>query len=114
MPLSNVVFTLTHQGMESLRDGGPGLNDSQRATLVVIDGSCPVAQYRPFLRAIAALDEQFLSLESIGLIERVGTVSSKAVSLFEDSVMAGEPISKIPNIDAGQFLSGFNGLKELD
>ena len=80
----------------------------------MIDGSCPVAQYRPFLRAVADLDAQFLSLEGLGLIERVGMVSNGAVSLFEDSVLAGSPISQIPNIDASQSRSGFNGLKELD
>ncbi len=105
--IAEVVFRLSQQGIDTLRDPNSGLPPELRALLAMVDGVSPVAQYRPFLRAMEPIDPKFLGLEEHGLLERVGTVSDQAVADFQQTVNSGAPFSTWGNIDSESPLSGF-------
>ena len=108
--LSDIVFGLTPQGQAALANDTTPLSSPLKAVLTMIDGVCPVAQYIPFLRAFTPLDEKFQILESMGYLQRIGTVSSDAVSRFEQSVTMGVRSAALPRIDAEVKASGFSAL----
>ncbi len=105
--LSDVVFNITPTGYSALRSESGSLALSLKTVLTMVDGICPVAQYVPFLKAFDPLEEKFLILERMGYVKRAGTISAKAVSGFEQSVLQGDPLSRLPRIDAHNGESGF-------
>ena len=105
--LSDTVFSITPAGYSALRNESGALELTLKTVLTLIDGICPVAQYVPFLSVFAPLHEKFQILERMGYIERTGTVSARAVSDFEQSVLQGQALSRLPRIDATASESGF-------
>ena len=105
--LSDVVFNITSSGHSALRGESGMLELTLKTVLTMVDGICPVAQHVPFLRAFEPLEEKFLILERMGFVKRTGTISLKAVSGFEQSVLQGRPFSALPSIDATHSDSGF-------
>ena len=108
---SDIVFNLTPQGVAALQSEGSPLSSPLKSVLTRIDGVCPVAQYIPFLRAFAPLEEKFQILESMGYLQRIGAVSSEAVTRFEQSVTMGTHCADLPRIDAEIKESGFSALE---
>lgn len=108
---SDIVFNLTPQGLAALQSEGTPLSSPLKSVLTMVDGVCPVAQYVPFLRAFAPLEEKFQILESMGYIQRIGAVSSEAVTRFEKSVRMGIPTAALPRIDSEIRESGFSALE---
>lgn len=106
-PLSDVVFSITPAGYSALRSGSGFLELALKTVLTMVDGICPVAQYVPFLSVFDPLEEKFLILERMGYLQRAGTVSARAVSGFEQLILQGKPLSRLPRIDADQSESGF-------
>jgi hypothetical protein len=108
--IDGVVFSLSSKAVEMLRNGQTEL-DSQLSTLIVlIDGVTPVAQFKPFLKGLDPIEPKFLTLEALGYLIRVGSVSVQAVKNFQESVDAGGPISTWQSIDAQAPDSGFIAL----
>lgn len=107
---ADIVFGLTPQGQAALTNETTPLAPPLKAVLTMIDGVCPVAQYVPFLRAFTPLDEKFHILESMGYLQRVGTVSSDVVSRFQESITMGVHAAALPRIDAEVKESGFLAL----
>ena len=105
--LSDTVFCITPAGYSALRNESGALELTLKTVLTLVDGICPVAQYVPFLRVFEPLPEKFQILERMGYIKRSGTVSSAAVSVFEQSVLQGNAPSRLPRIDATSNDSGF-------
>jgi hypothetical protein len=105
--LGQVVFILSPLAIAALAKRGDGLEPRLHTVLALVDGVTPVAQYVPFLRMLAPVEEKFAELESLGYLLRVGLVSPMAVKIFEDSVAAGASVTSLPNIDARTPDSGF-------
>jgi hypothetical protein len=97
--IDQIVFDLTPLGKTALKDESTSLAANLRALLLMVDGVCPVAQYGPFLRALAPIEEKFIVLESLGYIQRIGSVSSVAVSSFQATLQAGLGVNTLPRID---------------
>ena len=108
---SDIVFNLTPQGYAALQSGDAPLSSPLKSVLTMVDGVCPVAQYVPFLRAFAPLEEKFQILESMGYLQRIGAVSSEAVTRFEQSVTMGMHTAALPRIDSEIKESGFSALE---
>ncbi len=102
-----IVYTITPAGYTALRVGSPQLSLDLRTVLTMIDGVCPVAQYIPFMRALAPLLPKFDTLEQAGYIKPAGSVSSQAVDAFVKSLAAGVKLSNLPSIDSQSKVSGF-------
>lgn len=105
--LSEVVFNITPSGYSALRSESGMLELALKTVLTMVDGICPVAQYVPFLKTFEPLEEKFFILERMGYIKRTGSISAQAVSGFEQSVLQGRPLSRLPRIDANNSDSGF-------
>jgi hypothetical protein len=105
--LKDVVYAITARGFATLRTESAVVSLQHKTILTMVDGVCPVAQYVPFLLAFAPLEEKFELLEQLGCLRRVGTVSSFAVKMFDESSRAGVSVSKMPRIDAEHQNSGF-------
>jgi hypothetical protein len=105
--IADVVFAITARGFATLRSDSNVVSLQHRTVLTMVDGVCPVAQYIPFMRVFAPLEEKFELLERLGCLRRVGTVSGLAVRLFDESLQAGSPVSKLPHIDSEHETSGF-------
>lgn len=105
--INDVVYAITARGFATLRSNSLVISKQHRTVLTLVDGVCPVAQYVPFLRAFEPLIEKFQLLEQIGCLRRVGSVSGFAVRMFDESVQAGSPVSKLPQIDSEHENSGF-------
>ena len=105
--LSDTVFSITPAGYSALRSESGSLELTLKTVLTLIDGICPVAQYVPFLSVFAPLHEKFQILERMGYIKRTGTISARVVSDFEQSVLQGHALSRLPRIDATASQSGF-------
>lgn len=106
-PLSDVVFSITPAGFSALRSESGLLELALRTVLTLVDGICPVAQYVPFLKVFEPLEDKFLMLERMGYLRRAGTISARAVTGFEQSILQGKPPSRLPRIDANHSESGF-------
>jgi hypothetical protein len=105
--ISEVVFEVTANGFSVLRGGGQSISLQHKTVLTLVDGICPVAQYVPFLLAFAPLEEKFQTLERLGLIRRIGSVSDAAIDAFHASAQSGMVASKLPRIDSQSKSSGF-------
>ena len=105
--LLDVVFSVTPAGYSALRNSVEPLSLNLKTLLTLVDGICPVAQYIPFLLAFDPLPEKFQTLERMGYLKRTGSISTQAVSAFEQSVALGQPLSRMPRIDSRQRDSGF-------
>ena len=108
-----IVYTITPEGYTALRVGSPVLTLELRTVLTMIDGVCPVAQYIPFMRALAPMLPKFDALEQAGYVRRMGSVSSTAVDAFVKALAAGVKLSELPSIDARSDVSGFAPLAGL-
>lgn len=105
--ISDVVFAVTSKGFSAMRNDEFTLKLDLKTVLTLVDGICPVAQYSPFLRAFAPLEEKFELLERTGHLRRVGAVSDTVVKKFETSVQQGVAVSQLHSIDAEHKESGF-------
>ncbi len=105
--IQDVVYAITARGFATLRTDSAVVSLQHKTILTMVDGVCPVAQYEPFLLAFAPLGEKFELLEKLGCLRRVGTVSSYAIKMFDESSKAGVSASKMPRIDAEHQNSGF-------
>ncbi len=104
---AETVYVVTPAGYTALRAGAAGLTIELRTVLTMVDGVCPVAQYIPFMKALAPLLPKFDTLEAQGFIRSAGQVSSRAVDAFVKALAAGVPLSELPSIDARSDVSGF-------
>lgn len=105
--LAEVVFEITPAGFAALRNAASPMELQLKTVLTLVDGVCPVAQYRPFLGAFEPLTEKFQILERMLYLSRVGHVSNQAVSRFQQDVSLGGPPSNWRSIDAESQDSGF-------
>lgn len=108
---SDIVFNLMPQGLAALQSEDAPLSSPLKSVLTMVDGVCPVAQYVPFLRAFTPLEKKFQILESMGYLQRIGAVSSEAVTRFEQSVTMGIHTAALPHIDSETKESGFSALE---
>jgi hypothetical protein len=102
-----IVFVATPDGFAAMRNENLSMPLDLKTVLTLVDGVCPVAQYKPFLSEFAPLEPKFLYLERKGFIRRLGSVSPHAVQQFQDSVMQGMPTDRLPRIDADAADSSF-------
>jgi hypothetical protein len=101
------VYTVTSEGFIALRSSAQQLTLELRTVLTLVDGTCPVVQYIPFMQALAPLLPKFDQLESMGYIRASGSVSKEAVDVFVKAIASGTSVSELPSIDAESKLSGF-------
>ena len=81
--LARIVFERTPQGLMATKVlDDSGVPKRLRTLLLAVDGRTPVAQFVPFLTALAPLSEKFEELERLGLLRRKGQVSAEAVERF--------------------------------
>ncbi len=105
-----IVFAITVQGYAELRNTDTRLNLQERTVLTLIDGVCPVAQYLPFLSSFEPVVQKMQKLEQLGLLRRVGKVTSAAVIGFGERVSADKQVSRWHSISAEREASGFISL----
>jgi hypothetical protein len=108
--VSEVVYSITAKGSSILRSERVVLSLELKTVLAMVDGVCPVAQYEPFMNAFMPLAEKFETLEQLGLVVRLGSVSEDAVKMFSQTAQAEASVSQLPRIDAERENSGFTPL----
>lgn len=111
--MSNIletVFAVTPAGYSALRNVSEPLSLQLKTVLTLVDGICPVGQYIPFLLTFDPLPEKFQILERMGYLKPTGSISTQAMSVFEQSVSQKQPASRLPRIDAYARDSGFTPL----
>lgn len=106
-----VVFAITVTGYAELRSTKSMLSLQERTVLTLIDGACPVAQYLPFLSEFEPVIDKLQRLEHLGLVRRVGLVTSAAVQRFDEQVSRDSQVSHWQSISAERDVSGFVALQ---
>lgn len=78
--LSDVIFERTPLGASAVK-----LNDQLprrlRMLLLTVDGRSSVANFVPFLTALAPLSEKFAELEQLGYLQRTGSKPAQAIDV---------------------------------
>lgn len=99
--LARIVFERTPQGLMATKVlDDSGVPKRLRTLLLAVDGRTPVAQFVPFLTALAPLSEKFEELERLGLLRRKGQVSAEAVERFSRARENNASAAELPRIDA--------------
>lgn len=111
--LATVVFERTPRGAAAIKLTNDEVPRRLRTLLLAVDGRSPVAQYVPFLTALAPLSEKFAELEALGYLQRKGSVGADAVERFERAQNSGFG-ALLPRIDAKSPASGFVPIQFAD
>lgn len=100
-PLARIVFERTPQGVAAMKAADTAnVPKPLRTLLLAVDGRTPVAQFVPFLTALAPLSDKFSALERLGLVRRKGQVSADAVDRFSRAQQDLPGTALLPRIDA--------------
>ena len=106
--LARIVFERTPQGLMATKVlDDSGVPKRLRTLLLAVDGRTPVAQFVPFLTALAPLSEKFEELERLGLLRRKGQVSAEAVERFSRARENNASAAELPRIDAATASSDY-------
>lgn len=76
--LSDVIFERTPLGASAVKLPNDQLPRRLRMLLLTVDGRSSVANFVPFLTALAPLSEKFAELEQLGYLQRKGSKSAQA------------------------------------
>lgn len=105
--IRETVFVVTPEGFAALKNLSGTLSLELKTVLSLVDGTCPVHQYIPFLLVFDPLPEKFRILEQLEYIKPSGQISEQATSGFEYSVAQQQPLSG-PLIDSLTSEPGFS------